>query len=122
MRTDRLVSAAALGALLTLAVAGACSSDEKNAAADVTVTQCVADPEGGRPTAEGEITNHSSKDSGYAFGVVFSDAAGNRVSQGAVTVADVAPGATATWRATGVARARGPLQCRVTNVVRTAVP
>jgi hypothetical protein len=111
-------------ACLALVTAGAaCSSkDDDDAAKDVKVAKCEADAGGGRPTASGSIANGSSKDSAYAFRVRFTDSSGNRVSEGAVTVAKVDAGGDATWRATGVARAKGPLTCDVTGVSRTAVP
>ncbi len=118
----RRTSVVAVAALTSIALLGGCSSDEKNADADVSVAACKADPGGGRPSADGSITNHSSKDSGYAFRVTFNDPAGNKVSDGAVTVSEVKPGATATWHADGAQSAKGPLTCAVTNVVRTAVP
>ena len=111
-----------IAAVASIALLGGCSSDKKNADADVAVSACRPDPGGGRPSADGRITNHSSKDSGYAFRVTFNDPSGNRVSDGAVTVSEVKPGATATWHADGAQSAKGPLTCAVTNVVRTAVP
>jgi hypothetical protein len=118
----RRCGAAALACLaLAIGVVG-CSSKDDGAAKDVKVTRCEADPSGGRPTASGSISNGSSKDSAYAFRVRFTDASGNRVSEGAVTVAKVHAGGDATWRATGVARAKGPLTCDLAGVTRTAVP
>jgi hypothetical protein len=111
-----------LAALVSVTLLGACSSDDKNAADDVSVSSCKADPGGGRPSADGNIKNNSSKDSSYAFRVVFDDTSGNEVSNGAVTVSEVKPGATATWHADGVTSAKGALTCKVTNVVRTARP
>ena len=120
MLTGRAV---AVTTLLTLAGLGtaSCSSDEKNAAADVTVTACTPDPAGGRPSAQGRITNNSSKASAYAFRVSFIDTAGNKVSEGAVAVADVEAGGNAVWRTQGAASAKGRLTCSVSDVTRTAV-
>jgi hypothetical protein len=118
----RRIGVFGLVAVTSMALLGACSSDKKNAAADVTVSACKADPGGGRPSADGNIRNHSSKDSGYAFTVSFKDSSGNKVSNGAVTVGNVKAGATGTWHADGVTGAKGPLTCEVTNVARTAVP
>ncbi len=118
----RRISVAGLAALASVALLGGCSSEEKNVDADVSVSSCTPDPGGGRPTANGGITNHSSKDSGYAFTVIFRDPAGNRVSEGAAAVSEVKPAANATWRVEGVTSAKGPLSCDITNVVRTAVP
>lgn len=119
----RRCGAAAVACLALLTVGAGCSSkDSSDAAKDVKVTKCEADPGGGRPTASGSIDNGSSKDSAYAFRVRFTDDSGNRVSDGAVTVAKVDSGKDATWRATGVARAKGPLTCSISGVSRTAVP
>ena len=122
MRIEWRIATAALAALLTVTFGSGCSSNKKNASADVTVTGCNADPGGGRPTADGEIKNHSSKDSAYAFRVTFTDSSGNKVTDGAVSVAKVDAGGTASWHADGVTGANGPLTCKVTNVARTAVP
>ena len=111
-----------LAALASVTFLTACSSDKKDAADDVSVSACRPDPGGGRPSADGNIKNHSSKDSSYAFRVVFDDTSGNEVSNGAVTVSEVKPGATATWHADGATSAKGSLTCKVTNVVRTARP
>ena len=119
---DRRVLAFALAALAAVTLGTGCGSDEENASADVTVSRCEADPGGGRPTADGDINNHSSKDSAYAFTVQFTDSSGNKVSEGAVTVASVEPGATAQWHAVGLSGAKGPLTCKPTSVERTAVP
>lgn len=110
--------------LLTAAasVFGGCSSKEKNAAADVAVTTCSSDPGGGKPHAEGTIQNNSSKDSGYAFRIAFKDAAGNKVSDGAVTVGKVLKGQSATWKADGASSAKGDLSCEALGITRTAVP
>lgn len=120
MMTGRTV---AVTALLTLAGLGviSCSSDEKNVGADVRVTACTPDPAGGRPSAQGRITNNSSKDSAYAFRVSFIDTAGNKVSEGAVAVADVEAGGNAMWRTQGATDAKGRLTCSVSDVSRTAV-
>ncbi len=111
-----------VAALFAVGLGAGCTDDDENASADVTVTRCEADPGGGRPTAEGQINNPTSKDSAYIFTVQFADPAGNTVSEGPVTVASVAAGGSATWRTDGLARARGPLACEPTNVERTAVP
>lgn len=113
--------AGTVAACLLVAVAASCSSAAKNAAADVTVTSCEADPSGGQPSAAGQINNHSSKGSAYAFTVTFIDSAGNKVTQGAGAVAKVPAGGTADWTVGGLAGGKGPLTCEVSNVVRTAV-
>lgn len=101
-----------------------CSSEEEDvsAAGDVAVSVCATDPAGGSPASEGQITNHSSEDSSYAFSVSFIDIAGNKVSEGAVAVGRVPAGGQATWRTQGLTGAKGPLTCRLSSVIRTAVP
>jgi hypothetical protein len=123
MDARRIVGTAVAG-LTLLGLASGCSSgeDKKDAAADVKVTSCTGDPGGGRPKAEGTIKNGTSKDSAYAFRVTFTDSSGNKVSDGAVTVAKVDAGGDATWDTSGVARAKGDVKCDVENVSRTAVP
>lgn len=118
MRLRNLIVTAGLG----MSILAGCSDDTDSAeAAEVNVGSCVADPAGGRPKAEGTIVNSSSKPSGYTFRVRFLDPSGNEVSSAGNAVANVAPGETATWRVEGGASARGPLQCEVSNVTRTAV-
>ena len=119
MRLLNLTITAVLGASLL----SGCSdgADSENAEADIRVSSCVADPAGGKPSAEGSIVNNTSKPSGYTFRVRFLDPAGNEVSQGTNAVARVEPGATATWSLQGVTSAKGALTCQVANATRTAV-
>ena len=119
MNHRRLMAAAVLGGLAALP---ACSSSTHSPASDVTVTTCRADPGGGRPTAEGHITNHTSKASTYAFGVTFNDSSGNRVTAGAATVGKVDAGQDTTWKVTGATDAKGPLTCKVNGVSRAVAP
>lgn len=119
MKHRRLMVAAVAGGLAALP---ACSSSTHSPAGDVTVTACRADPGGGRPTADGHITNHTSKASSYAFGVTFDDASGNRVTAGAATVGKVDAGADATWHVTGATDAKGPLTCKISGVTRAVAP
>lgn len=110
------------GIVVVAAVFGGCASKEKNAAADVQVTACKADAGGGKPHAEGTIKNNSSKNSGYGFRIAFKDSAGNKVSDGAVTVGKVLSGQSATWSGDGASSANGDLSCDILGVTRTAVP
>jgi hypothetical protein len=98
-----------------------CTSS-KTAAKDVTITSCKASPTGGHPTAQGGIRNHSSKSSGYLVHVKFKDSSGNGVGDGAAAVAKVDPGTTAKWHLTGALNAKGPVNCELGDVKRTAVP
>ena len=122
MRVERQLCGVALCGLAMVVVATGCSSAAKNASADVTVSRCEADPSGGQPSAAGQINNQSSKNSGYAFQVTFFDGAGNKVSQGFGSVARVPARGEATWTVGGLAGGKGPLTCKVSKVVRTAVP
>ncbi len=89
---------------------------------EATVTTCQADPDGAPPHAEGQVTNNSSKQSIFFVRVGFYDSSGNRVSEGADTINDVEPGASAPFNINGAARAKGPLTCKVLNVRRSASP
>ena len=89
---------------------------------DVSVKVCKADAGGGKPTASGEILNHSSKTSNYTIRLKFKDKQGNAVSEGLAPVKDVEPDKTATWELTGGESAKGPLTCEITGVGRTHLP
>jgi hypothetical protein len=118
MRGPIGLAAIMLSVLLVLA---GCSSSKAAATKDVKITACTADPNGGHPTASGEIVNHSSKSSLYTVHVKFYDASGNAVGDGIAAVAKVDPGTSATWRATGTLNAKGPITCKLSSVTRTAV-
>jgi hypothetical protein len=107
-----------MAALLTTVLLG-CGGKSTS---DATVTACNADPDGGLPRAEGQLTNNSSKDSVFFVRVGFYDSAGNRVSEGADSIGDVEPGTTSPFQINGAARAKGPLECKVLNVRRSASP
>ena len=106
---------------LGLTLAAGCTSSS-TAAQDVSITACTADPSGGQPAATGTIVNHSSKASTYAVDITFVDSSGNKVSEGAATVGKVEAAGTATIHVQGVARATGPLTCRISRVSRTVAP
>jgi hypothetical protein len=89
---------------------------------DVTVQACNADPGGDKPTASGQIVNHTSKASNYVIRLKFLDAQGNQVSEGVSAVKNVERGATASWTLTGIRNAKGPVRCAVTGVSRTHLP
>jgi hypothetical protein len=115
-----LVALAVIGLVVLAVVLVTRTSDD--AKDDVTVSACNADPEGGDPTASGQIVNDSSKTSNYVIRLRFNDAQGNGVSEGVVAVDDVDSGATAQWELTGTRSAQGPLTCEVTDVSRTHLP
>src|SRR5579862_5799411 len=112
---------ASAGALAIAALAG-CAASSATAAKDVTITACTASPTGGRPTATGQILNHSSKASAYTIHVKFKDSAGNGVGDGVAAVAKVDHGATASWHADGTLSAKGPLTCSLSSVTRNFSP
>jgi hypothetical protein len=107
-----------MAALLTTVLLG-CGGKSTS---DATVTACNADPDGGLPRAEGQITNSSSKDSVFFVRVGFYDTAGNRVSEGGDSIGDVEAGTTSPFQINGAARAKGPLTCKVLNVRRSVSP
>ena len=94
----------------------------KSTTKDATISTCNADPGGGRPHAEGQVTNTSSKGSAFVIRLGFYDSSGNRVSEGADTVSGVGPGNNAPWHITGAADAKGPLTCKLLTVRRTVAP
>jgi len=108
----------AMAAVLTTVLPG-CGGKSTS---DATITACQADPDGGPPRAEGQITNNSSKDSIFFVRVGFYDSAGNRVSEGSDSISDVEPGASSPFQINGAARAKGPLECKVLNVRRSVTP
>lgn len=114
-----LVLAAILVVVLVFVVKGTSS---KSAAKDVTVSNCAADANGGKPTASGTILNHSSKTSNYVIQLTFTDPQGNTVSEGVAAVKDVAADETATWDLTGARDANGAVKCEITDVSRTHLP
>ena len=118
MRLLPLILTAALG--LT-ALTGCEDGSSKPPEGDITTTSCAADPAGGKPKAEGQIINNTSKPSAYTFRVRFLDAAGNEVSQGSAAVARVEPSGNARWELQGGLSAKGALTCQISNVTRTAV-
>ena len=107
-----------MAALLTTVVLG-CGGKSTS---DASVLSCVADPDGGPPRAEGQITNSSSKESVFVIRVGFYDSSGNRVSEGSDSISDVEPGTSSPFQINGIARAKGPLECKVLNVRRSVSP
>jgi hypothetical protein len=115
-----LVGLVAIAAVVLAVVLVTRTSDD--AKDDVTVATCDADPDGGDPTASGQIVNDSSKTSNYVIRLRFNDAEGNGVSEGVVAVDDVEAGDTARWELTGTRSAEGPVTCELTDVSRTHLP
>lgn len=94
----------------------------KKSTSEATITACKADSGGGKPTAEGQVTNSSSKGSAFLIRIGFYDSSGNRVSEGADTVSGVGAGSSAPWHVTGAADANGKLTCKVLEVRRSVAP
>ncbi len=110
--------------LATVVIAGAvfvgCGTTKSTR--DASVTACNADPGGGKPTAEGQVTNTSTKSSTFVLQIGFYDSSGNRVSEGVDTVGSVNAGGAGPWHTTGAADAKGPLTCKVMSLRRTVAP
>jgi hypothetical protein len=125
-RSRRGIAALLIGLVIVAAVIVVAvvvfAKDDNSAKGDVTVQACNADTAGNKPTASGQILNHSSETSNYLIRLKFTDAQGNQVAEGANGVKSVAPGASATWELKGDRDAKGPLQCKVTGVSRTHLP
>jgi len=116
-RSIRLLSALVIAGGL-LAGCGTSKSTQ-----DATITECNADPGGGKPTAKGQVTNTSSESSTFFLRIGFYDSSGNRVSEGVDTVGSINEnGGTGPWNTTGAADAKGPLTCKVITLRRTAAP
>jgi hypothetical protein len=115
---------AAAGAALALALAlvlAGCSAgaDHKG---DATITACTPAADGGKPVAEGQVTNPTSKGSTYSIRVSFYDASGNKVTEGIDAVTGVEPATSSPWRVTGLQSVSGPVDCRLGKVTRNVQP
>ena len=119
-RSLRLLSTATVASLALVAGLAGCGTSKSTS--DATVSACNADPGGGKPTANGEVRNTSSKSSTFFLRIGFYDTSGNRVAEGVDTVGSVDPGGTGPWNTTGAVDAKGPLTCKVVTLRRTAAP
>ena len=118
-RPKRLMrTALPLAAILGL-VGCSAGSDHK---ADATITACTPAPDGGKPVADGQVTNPTTKVSNYSIQVSFYDSSGNKVTQGIDAVTDVEPGSSSPWHVTGLQSANGPIDCRLGTVTRNVKP
>jgi hypothetical protein len=117
MRTFRMVLVAAVA----VAGLGACSSDS-DVEAEASITACTPGPDNGKPVAQGQLTNSSSKSSNYSVRVGFYDSSDNRVTEGADVVTDVESGTASPFTVTGVGDMNGPVVCKVLGVTRSANP
>ncbi len=114
----RVVVVAAMAVALG---AGSCSSDP-DFIKDAAVTACTPGPDEGRPVAEGQVTNTSSKSSNFTIRVGFYDASDNKVTEGGDVVTDVEPASSSPWMATGAGTMKGPVACRILGVTRNVDP
>jgi len=114
----RLIVAMALAVLLGTA---ACKSSPEKLD-DASITACTPGADDGRPVAEGQVTNSSSKTSSYSVRVNFFDEADNKVTEGVDVATDVEPGSSSPFRVTGVGTMKGAVDCRVSGVTRNAAP
>jgi hypothetical protein len=118
-----VIAAIVIAAVIVVAIVVLATNDSSSSATkDVTVQACTAGSGGDKPTASGQIVNHTSKASNYVIRLEFTDPQGNQVSEGVTAVNDVEAGATAAWELTGVRTAKGPIKCDLTGVRRTHIP
>jgi hypothetical protein len=118
-----VIAAIVIAAVIVVAIVVLATNDSSSSATkDVTVQACDAGSGGDKPTASGQIVNHTSKASNYVIRLEFTDPQGNQVSEGVTAVNDVEAGATAAWELTGVRTAKGSIKCDLTGVSRTHIP
>lgn len=109
----------ALGVAL-LGLAGCSGTNDHKA--DAAITACTPAADGGKPVAEGQVTNPTSKVSNYSIRVSFYDESNNKVTEGIDAVTDVEPGSSSPWRVTGLQSQNGPIVCRLGTVTRNVKP
>ncbi len=105
---------------VVLATAG-CSAGA-DYSADATVTACTPAPGGGKPVADGQVTNSSAKPSNYTVRVSFFDSSNNKVTDGFDAITNVEAGSSSPWRVTGLQSVNGAVDCRIAKVTRNVVP
>ena len=117
MRRSTMLSV--LGIAL-LGLAGCSGSNDHKA--DATITACTPAADGGKPVAEGQVTNPTSKTSQYSIRVQFYDASNNKVTEGIDAITGVEAGSSSPWRVTGLQSVNGPVDCRLGTVTRNVQP
>ncbi len=90
--------------------------------ADATVTACTPGADNGKPRADGQVTNPTTKVSNYSIRVSFYDGSGNKVTEGIDAVTDVEPGTSSPWTVTGLQSVNGAVDCRLGTVTRNVTP
>jgi len=110
--------------LLTLAamLGGAACSAGADHKADATITACTPAPGGGKPVADGQVTNPTTKTSNYSVRIGFYDSSGNKVSDGLDAVSGVEAGTSSPFHVTGLQSVTGAVTCRVAGVTRNVAP
>ncbi|WP_329124419.1 hypothetical protein [Streptomyces sp. NBC_01353] len=96
------------------------SDDPGGPLGDVRITACQVDSATKRPHADVTVTNRSSKPSDYLISVEFVVPSGDRVAEADATVDHLAPGQASQGRAQSLSQGAGTVECRVTDVIRTA--
>jgi hypothetical protein len=105
---------------LVLSVDDPAGDDTDGPLGDVRITACQVDATTRWPHADVTVTNRSGKPSDYLVGVEFVVPSGDRVAEAETAVDHLAPGQTSRGRAQGLSQVTGPVECRVTDVIRTA--
>ncbi|MFD7325627.1 hypothetical protein ACFV9D_31835 [Streptomyces sp. NPDC059875] len=125
--TTGLITLAVLAVLViggivavTLSVGDPGRDDPDGPAGDVRITSCRVDSATKWPHADVTITNRSSKPSDYVIGVEFVVPSGARVAEADLVVDHLAPGQVAQGRAQSLTQVAGTVECKVTDVTRTA--
>ncbi|MFD9035283.1 hypothetical protein ACFVZW_29725 [Streptomyces sp. NPDC059567] len=96
------------------------SDDPDGPRGDVRITACQVDAATKWPHADVTVTNRSSKPSDYLVSVEFVVPSGDRVAEAGTTVDHLAPGQVSQGRAQSLSQVTGTVECRVTDVIRTA--
>ncbi len=104
----------------TLGLAGCSGGNDHKA--DAAITACTPGADGGKPVADGQVTNPTTKTSNYSIRVMFYDSSGNKITEGIDAVTDVEPGTSSPWHVTGLQSLNGPVDCRLGRVTRNVAP
>ncbi len=107
---------------VSIGVGTAACSAGTDYSADASITACTPAADGGKPVAEGQVTNSSTKTSNYSVRVSFYDASDNKVTEGLDAITSVEPGSSSPWRVTGLQSVNGPVDCRIGKVTRNVSP
>lgn len=114
-RAQRSCLLLAAGGFGLIGLAG-CGSGKS---AEVAVTSCQSDANGGSPTASGTFLSHKGGEVGFTFDVVFRDGSGHEVSHQIVKIPRIGKDETQNWNATGLSFYKGEVTCTVHQVKKT---